>query len=49
MLPGRFLFGVGTGENLNEHVLGDRWPRVDIRLAMLEEAVEVMRSSGRAG
>ena len=26
MLPGRFFLGVGTGENLNEHVLGDRWP-----------------------
>ena len=26
LLPGRFLLGVGTGENLNEHVLGDRWP-----------------------
>jgi Luciferase-like monooxygenase len=43
MLEGRFLFGIGTGENLNEHVLGDRWPRVDTRLEMLEEAVEVMR------
>jgi G6PDH family F420-dependent oxidoreductase len=43
LLPGRFLLGVGTGENLNEHVLGDRWPRVDVRLDMLEEAVEVMR------
>jgi G6PDH family F420-dependent oxidoreductase len=43
MLPGRFQLGVGTGENLNEHVLGDRWPRADTRLDMLEEAVEVMR------
>jgi G6PDH family F420-dependent oxidoreductase len=43
MLPGRFLFGVGSGENLNEHVLGARWPRVEVRLEMLEEAVEVMR------
>jgi G6PDH family F420-dependent oxidoreductase len=43
MLPGRFLLGVGSGENLNEHVLGDRWPRVEARLEMLEEAVEVMR------
>ena len=42
-LPGRFSFGVGTGENLNEHVLGDRWPPADIRLEMLEEAIEVMR------
>ena len=43
LMPGRFFLGVGTGENLNEHVLGDRWPRADERLAMLEEAVEVMR------
>jgi G6PDH family F420-dependent oxidoreductase len=43
MLPGRFLLGVGTGENLNEHILGDRWPRTEVRLDMLEEAVEVMR------
>jgi G6PDH family F420-dependent oxidoreductase len=43
MLPGRFFLGVGTGENLNEHVLGDRWPSASERLAMLEEAVEVMR------
>ena len=26
MMPGRFFLGVGTGENLNEHVLGARWP-----------------------
>src|SRR5918998_3560501 len=44
MMPGRFFLGVGTGENLNEHILGDRWPEVDVRLEMLEEAVEVMRS-----
>ncbi len=43
MMPGRFFLGVGSGENLNEHVLGDRWPPFDIRAAMLEEAVEVMR------
>jgi G6PDH family F420-dependent oxidoreductase len=43
MLDGRFILGVGTGENLNEHVLGDRWPPSDVRLAMLEEAVAVMR------
>jgi G6PDH family F420-dependent oxidoreductase len=49
LLDGRFLFGVGSGENLNEHVLGDRWPRVDTRLAMLEEAVEVMRKLWEGG
>ena len=43
MLPGRFFLGVGTGENLNEHVLGQRWPRPRLRREMLEEAVEVMR------
>lgn len=43
MMPGRFFLGVGTGENLNEHILGDRWPPHDIRLAMLVEAVELIR------
>jgi coenzyme F420-dependent glucose-6-phosphate dehydrogenase len=43
MLPGRFTLGVGTGENLNEHVLGDRWPAPDERIEMLEEAIEVIR------
>ncbi|MBT2510397.1 TIGR03557 family F420-dependent LLM class oxidoreductase [Streptomyces sp. ISL-98] len=40
---GRFRFGVGTGEALNEHVLGDVWPAADLRLEMLEEAVDIMR------
>jgi G6PDH family F420-dependent oxidoreductase len=40
----RFIFGVGTGENLNEHVTGARWPEHDVRLEMLEEAIEVLRS-----
>jgi coenzyme F420-dependent glucose-6-phosphate dehydrogenase len=43
LLPGRFFLGLGTGENLNEHVLGDRWPAADERIEMLEEAIEVMR------
>jgi coenzyme F420-dependent glucose-6-phosphate dehydrogenase len=43
MMPGRFFLGVGTGENLNEHILGDRWPPHDVRLEMLEEAVEIIR------
>jgi G6PDH family F420-dependent oxidoreductase len=43
LLEGRFSLGVGSGEALNEHIHGDRWPRVDIRLEMLEEAVEVIR------
>jgi G6PDH family F420-dependent oxidoreductase len=43
LLDGRFTLGVGSGEALNEHILGDRWPEADVRLEMLEEAVEVMR------
>src|SRR5215217_6214418 len=43
MLEGRFFLGVGSGENLNEHVLGDRWPPVRDRLDLLEEAVEIIR------
>jgi G6PDH family F420-dependent oxidoreductase len=44
LMGGRFFLGVGTGENLNEHVLGDRWPRADERLEMLEEAIDVIRA-----
>jgi coenzyme F420-dependent glucose-6-phosphate dehydrogenase len=43
LLPRRFALGVGTGENLNEHVVGARWPAADERREMLEEAIEVMR------
>src|SRR5512145_1868088 len=43
LMPGRFFLGVGTGENLNEHVLGDHWPPAPTRREMLVEAIEVMR------
>jgi G6PDH family F420-dependent oxidoreductase len=43
MLEGRFVLGVGTGEALNEHILGTSWPSADVRLEMLEEAVDLMR------
>jgi G6PDH family F420-dependent oxidoreductase len=43
MMEGRFFLGVGTGEELNEHVTGARWPGPQERLEMLEEAIEVMR------
>jgi G6PDH family F420-dependent oxidoreductase len=43
LLDGRFRFGIGTGENLNEHILGDAWPPVHVRREMLEEAMLVMR------
>jgi G6PDH family F420-dependent oxidoreductase len=44
MFEGRFGLGVGSGEALNEHIFGDAWPTADVRLEMLEEAVEVMRT-----
>ncbi|HEU4867145.1 MAG TPA: TIGR03557 family F420-dependent LLM class oxidoreductase [Actinomycetota bacterium] len=43
LMEGRFFLGVGSGENLNEHILGDRWPEASVRLEMLEEAVGVIR------
>ena len=49
MMPGRFFLGVGTGANLNEHVTGDRWPSPAERVAMLEEAVEVIRLLWQGG
>lgn len=49
LLEGRFALGLGTGEALNEHILGDRWPAVETRLEMLEEAVEVIRVLWQGG
>jgi coenzyme F420-dependent glucose-6-phosphate dehydrogenase len=49
MMPGRFMLGLGTGENLNEHIFGARWPSPARRIAMLEEAVEVIRKLWRGG
>ena len=49
MMPGRFFLGVGTGENLNEHILGDHWPEWEVRAEMLEEAVAVMRLLWQGG
>ncbi|GAA0375768.1 LLM class F420-dependent oxidoreductase [Microbispora corallina] len=43
LLDGRFRLGVGTGEALNEHILGDAWPPAEERQAMLEEALHVIR------
>jgi G6PDH family F420-dependent oxidoreductase len=49
MMEGRFFLGVGTGEELNEHVVGARWPGPVERLEMLEEAVEVLRLLWQGG
>jgi G6PDH family F420-dependent oxidoreductase len=39
---GRFRLGLGAGENLNEHVVGERWPAVGKRHEMLREAVDII-------
>ena len=49
LMPGRFFFGVGSGEALNEHVFGDQWPSAPVRLEMLEEAIGVIRTLWRGG
>jgi G6PDH family F420-dependent oxidoreductase len=49
MLHGRFRLGVGSGEALNEHIVGAHWPEADERLEMLEEAVEVIRKLWEGG
>ncbi|WP_436930881.1 TIGR03557 family F420-dependent LLM class oxidoreductase [Halosimplex halobium] len=43
MFDGRFFLGVGTGENLNEHVTGEGWPAFDVRAERLAESVEAIR------
>jgi coenzyme F420-dependent glucose-6-phosphate dehydrogenase len=43
MAPGRFTLGLGTGEALNENVVGGTWPAPSVRLEMLEEAIDVIR------
>ncbi|OLT47072.1 LLM class F420-dependent oxidoreductase [Saccharomonospora sp. CUA-673] len=41
---GRFLLGLGAGENLNEHVVGRGWPPVNVRHEMLSEALQIINS-----
>src|SRR3954453_1378285 len=40
---GRFTLGLGAGENLNEHVVGQGWPPADVRQDMLVEAIQIIR------
>ena len=44
---GRFRLGLGAGENLNEHVVGKRWPTAGIRHEMLSEAVDIINGAVR--
>ena len=43
MFGDRFFLGLGAGENLNEHILGDRWPPPPERQEMLAEAIDIIR------
>jgi G6PDH family F420-dependent oxidoreductase len=47
MMPGRFMLGVGSGENLNEHIFGARWPAPGVRIEILEEAVQMIQQLWR--
>ncbi|MBU7600026.1 TIGR03557 family F420-dependent LLM class oxidoreductase [Streptomyces sp. P38-E01] len=49
LAEGRFRLGLGSGENLNEHVVGGGWPSAQTRLEMLEEAVEIIRALFEGG
>jgi coenzyme F420-dependent glucose-6-phosphate dehydrogenase len=49
MMEGRFFLGVGTGENLNEHVVGQGWPETEVRRERLVEAVEILRLLWQGG
>jgi coenzyme F420-dependent glucose-6-phosphate dehydrogenase len=49
MMPGRFFLGVGSGENLNEHIIGAKWPPAPVRIEKLEEALEVIRKLWKGG
>jgi len=49
LMPDRFFLGVGTGENLNEHIIARHWPEPPVRLEMLEEAVGVIRKLWSGG
>ncbi|HYO96133.1 MAG TPA: TIGR03885 family FMN-dependent LLM class oxidoreductase [Polyangiaceae bacterium] len=44
MFPGRFWLALGSGENINEHITGDRWPPKDERQARLRECVDIIRA-----
>jgi coenzyme F420-dependent glucose-6-phosphate dehydrogenase len=49
MMPDRFFLGVGTGEYLNEHITGEKWPAPRHRLEMLEEAITIIRKLWQGG
>src|SRR5829696_5616572 len=44
LAEGRFTLGLGSGESLNEHTVGEGWPSVHVRQDMLEEAIHIIRA-----
>lgn len=49
LMENRFFLGLGTGENLNEHVIGEGWPPIQERQCMLSEAVEIIKTLWEGG
>src|SRR5438094_6656778 len=49
LMPGRFFLGLGSGENLNEHIVGKGWPSAPIRIEMMDEAVDIIRLLWKGG
>ncbi len=49
MMEGRFFLGLGTGENLNEHIIGEGWPAYRVRREMFEESIEIIRLLWQGG
>ncbi len=49
LAEGRFTLGVGSGEQLNEHVVGQGWPAVHVRHRMFRESLEIIRLLWRGG
>lgn len=43
MYPSRFYLGLGAGEALNEHIVGDYWPEAPVRLERLMESIEIIQ------
>lgn len=43
MFPGRFYLGLGAGEALNEHIIGEYWPEAPVRLERLMESIEIIQ------
>ncbi|SEJ12047.1 F420-dependent oxidoreductase, G6PDH family [Demequina mangrovi] len=49
MYPGRHWLGLGSGEALNEHIVGQYWPEVPERIDRMFEAIEIIRKLFAAG